>query len=242
MVLEIQRPHGGIGRHGIDPLLPPGPEQMQRGRTIELRVVERRHGGRRHQVPLPHHDRIVVAGGDMAVAGDVFVQLHVHQPVFRQPVHAPRFRPAGLQLRQRLWQRHLIHHDLTRPQRLLRYAMPGLDDGRVRRVGRGGDASGAGKKAADADCVGGVVCALVDHFQHVRGAQDAGRHLNATRAPAIRQRHLPAAERDLIPGDRHRLQDRTADHALGLFVEVGEVIGHRASGVPRIRRTVSSSA
>src|SRR5437899_6551098 len=44
-------------------------------------------------------------------------------------------------------------------------------------------------------------------------------------APAIGQRHLAAAERHLVARDRHRLQDGAADHALGLLVEIGVVVG-----------------
>ena len=80
------------------------------------------------------------------------------------------------------------------------------------------------EEAADRHRVGGVVGALVDHLQHVGAADDAGGELNAAGAPAVGHRHLAAAERHLIAGDRHRLEDGAADHALGLLVQITEVI------------------
>ena len=85
-------------------------------------------------------------------------------------------------------------------------------------------AGGAREEAADVDRVGGVVGALVDHLEHVGGPDHAGGDLHAAGAPAVGQRHLAAAERHLVAGNRHRLEDRAADHPLGLLVEVGEVV------------------
>src|SRR5262249_34157527 len=76
--------------------------------------------------------------------------------------------------------------------------------------------------------VGGVVGALVDHLEHVVGAQDRRRDLNPAGAPAERHRHLAAGKRDLVAGDRDRLEDGAADHPLGLLVEIGEVVNRRA--------------
>ena len=106
--------------------------------------------------------------------------------------------------------------------------MARLDDRRLRRCGWWCDAGGLGEELADRDRVGGVVGALVDHLEHVVGAEDRGRHLHAAGAPAVGHRHFAAGERHLIAGDRDRLEDRAADHPLGLLVEIGEVVDRRA--------------
>ena len=161
----------------------------------------------------------------MAEARDVLVQLDVHQAVFAERMHAPRLGLARLEEAQRLRDRHLIDQHLPRMQRRFGNAVPGLDHGGVRRRGRGRDAGGLAEEFADRDRVGGVVGALVDHLQHVVGPEDRRRHLHAAGAPAIGHRHLAAGERHLIAGDRDRLQDRAADHPLGLLVEIGEIVG-----------------
>src|SRR5262249_46645806 len=75
-------------------------------------------------------------------------------------------------------------------------------------------------------------------------------------APAVGHGHLAAGKRDLVAGDRDRLEDRAADHPLGLLVEIGEVVDRRAHSAAsrsasapsrsanssRIRRTSPSSA
>ena len=55
MVLEIQAAHLGIGRHGVDALLPPGAEQLQGRHAVHLRIVEGRDGRGRHQVAAADH-------------------------------------------------------------------------------------------------------------------------------------------------------------------------------------------
>src|SRR4029453_3804403 len=85
-----------------------------------------------------------------------------------------------------------------------------------------------GKKFTDRHRVGGVVGALVDHLEHVVGAQDRRRDLNAAGAPAVRHRHLAAAKRALVAGNRDRLKDGATDHALSLLVEIGEAVDRRA--------------
>src|SRR5262249_40603685 len=76
----------------------------------------------------------------------------------------------------------------------------------------------------DADGVGGVVGALVDHLEDVVGPDDARRHLDATGPPSVRERHLAAPERHLVPRDGHAFQERAADHPLRLLVEECEVV------------------
>src|SRR5262244_4358705 len=141
-------------------------------------------------------------------------------------------------------------------QRRFGNPMPRLDDRRLAGARGGADARRLGKKFADRHRVGGVVGALVDYLEHVVGAQDRGRDLNAAGAPAVRHRHLTAGKRDLVAGNRDRLEDGAADHALGLLVEIGEVVDWRAHSAAsrnasapsrnansaRIRRTSPSSA
>ena len=62
-------------------------------------------------------------------------------------------------------------------------------------------------------------------FSTSSGPMHRRRHLHAAGAPAIGHRHFARGERDLIAGNRDRLQDRAADHALGLLVEIGEIVG-----------------
>ena len=163
----------------------------------------------------------------MAEARDVLVQLDVHQAVFAERMHAPRLGLARLQEPQRLRDRHLIDQHLPGMQRRFGNPVPGLDHGGVRRRGRGRDAGGLAEEFSDRDRVGGVVRALVDHLQHVVRPEDRRGHLHAAGAPAIGHRHLAAGERHLIAGDRDRLQDRAADHPLGLLVEIGEIVSRR---------------
>ncbi|HEY6497724.1 MAG TPA: alpha-D-ribose 1-methylphosphonate 5-phosphate C-P-lyase PhnJ, partial [Trebonia sp.] len=81
VVLEAEALDVGVRRDGVDALLAPGAEQLQGGAAVHLRVVEARDGRRRHEVAAVDHDGVVVGGGDVAVPGDVLVQLDVHEPV-----------------------------------------------------------------------------------------------------------------------------------------------------------------
>src|SRR5262249_41810582 len=84
--------------------------------------------------------------------------------------------------------------------------------------------------------------ALVDHLQHVVAPDHARRQLHAARTPAVRERHLAAPERDLVPGNGHGLEDGPADHPLGLLVEKREVVGaHAESMSARSARNSTSS-
>src|SRR5262249_891236 len=108
------------------------------------------------------------------------------------------------------------------------------------------------EEAADADRIGGVVGALVDHLEGVVAAEHRCCDLQPAGAPAIGQRHLAAGERDLVAGDRHRLEDGAADHPPGVPVEIAAVVaggGHSAASASgdaaasaRSRRISSSSA
>ncbi len=102
--------------------------------------------------------------------------------------------------------------------------MAGLDYASRFGVRGGGDAGGAGEELPDRYRIGGVVGALVNHFQRIVPAKNRCRDLDAAGAPAIGQRHLARAERDLMARHRHRLQDGAPDHPLGLLVQIGEVV------------------
>ena len=102
--------------------------------------------------------------------------------------------------------------------------MTGLNHCGFGRVRGGGHVRGFGKELANRHGIGGVVCALVYHFEHVLSAQNTCRHLNATRAPTIRQWHFAATKRHLIARDGYGFEQAAAYHALGLFVQIREVI------------------
>ena len=161
----------------------------------------------------------------MAVAGDVLVELDVHDAIFGERVHGARLGLARLEKAQRLRDRHLVDEDLVAGQRRLGDAVAGLDDRRFRRVGGRGDVGGLGEEGADRDRVGGVVGALVDHLEHVVGTDDRRGHLHAAGAPAVGHRHFARGEGNLIAGNGDRLEDGAADHPLRLLVEIGEVVG-----------------
>jgi hypothetical protein len=178
----------------------PAPKELQRRRHLHLRIVEFRDRRRRHHIAAIDHDRIVIGRRHLAEAGDVLVELDLHQPVFGPGVHLARLGLVRLQLPQRLGLRHLVDHDLAGLQRRLGDAVAGLDDRRL--VGRLGGAriGGALEEAADRDGVGGVVGALVDDLQRIVGADDRGGDLDAAGAPAAGKRHLARAERHLVAG------------------------------------------
>ena len=229
MVLEVEAHHFGEGRDRIDALLAAGAEELQRRRHVHLRIVEfRRRRGVHHVAPLDLH-RVGIGRGDMPMLGDVLVELDVHQPVFLERMHFSRLGLARLEEAQRLGDRHLVDQGLAFGQWQLGNSVARLDDRRLRRFGGNCDVGNLNEEGADRHRVGRVVGALVDDLEHVVGPDDRGRHLHAAGAPAIGHRHLAAGERHLVAGDRDPLQDRAADHALGLFVEIGEVVGGDAS-------------
>ena len=161
-----------------------------------------------------------------------------------------RFRPMRFQPEKRFRLRHLIDQDLVFRERLFRNAMARLDDARLTGHFRGGNAGNACEEAADGNGVGCIIRALVNHLQHIIGAEDGGRHLNAARAPTIGQRHFARTEGNLVSRNRDGLQDGAADHALCRLIQIGEVVagfGHSAasrnsaSAARRIVRRFSNS-
>ncbi|EJZ21945.1 carbon-phosphorus lyase complex subunit [Rhizobium sp. Pop5] len=225
---------------------------------MHLRIVEFRRRRGIHDVATMHLDRIGVGRGDAAVAGDIFVELHMHEAVFLKRMHLARLGLARLEEAQRLRDRHLIDEHLAWPELLFRNAVARLDDRRLFCMRRHRDLGDLLEEGADGNGVGRVIGALVNDLQHVIRPDDRSRHLHAAGAPAIGHRHFTRGEGHLVAGNGDRLQYGAADHPLGLFVEIGEVvageIGHSAasfmSSLPlraasnsrRMRRTRSSSA
>ena len=102
--------------------------------------------------------------------------------------------------------------------------MARLDDRRLAGPGRHRDIGDLLEEGADGHRVGGVVGPLVDDLENILRPKDRRRHLNATRAPAIGHRHFARCEGNLIAGYRNGLQDRPADHPLGLLVEISKIV------------------
>ena len=143
-----------------------------------------------------------------------------------------RFRPMRFQPEQRFWLRHLIDQDLVLRERLLRNAMARLDNARLTGHFRCGNPGNTGEEATDRNRIGCIIRALVNHLQHIIGAEDGGRHLNAARTPTVRQRHFACTEGNLVSRDRDGLQDGAADHTLCRLIQIGEVVagfGHSAA-------------
>ena len=115
MVVEIEALDAGMGRQRVDALLAAGAEELQRRRHVHLRIVEFRDRRGRHDVAAVDHHRIVIGRRHLAEAGDVLVELDLHQPVFGPGVHLARLGLARLELAQRFGLRHLVDDDLARP-------------------------------------------------------------------------------------------------------------------------------
>ena len=223
----------GIGRHGVDPLFAPCPEKLDRGIIREFRIVEFRDRRRVHHVAPLDLDRIGIGGRNLAMPRDILIEFDMHQPVFLQLMHLAGLAFARLQEPQRLGDRHLIDKDLPLAQRRLGDPVAGLDHARAHGRLGGFHPRCALEELADRDRVGGIIRALVDHFEAVFGHQTGRRHLHPARAPAVRHRHFAACEGHLIARHGNPFEDRTADHPLGLLVQIGEVIlglqGHSAA-------------
>ena len=91
------------------------------------------------------------------------------------------------------------------------------------RVRGGGYAGCTLKKPPDVHRIDRVVRALVNDLEYIVRPDDRSRDLNPASAPAVRQRHLSRAEWHLVAGNRHRLEQCAADHALGALVQVSKV-------------------
>ncbi|EKJ94209.1 carbon-phosphorus lyase complex subunit [Bradyrhizobium lupini HPC(L)] len=157
MILEIEADDVGVGRYGIDALLAPGAEQLQRVRHVHFRVVEFRGWRWIHHITPGHLHRIGVGGGDAAVAGNVLIELDVHQAIFLQRVHDARFGLARLEETQRLGNGYLIDKHLAGMQFLFRNAVPRLDDGGILRSGRDGNIRHLLEEGADRNRIGRVI-------------------------------------------------------------------------------------
>lgn len=110
----------------------------------------------------------------MTVAGDVLVELHMHQPVFLERMHLSRLGLARLEEAQGFRDRHLVDERLAFGELFLRNAVARLDDRRFLRLGCDRDIGDLLEEGADRDSVGGVVGALVDDLQDVLRTEDRG--------------------------------------------------------------------
>ena len=97
IVFEVQTLYARVGRDGVDALLPPGPENLQCRHAVHFGIVELGNGRGGHNVPAMDQHGIVESGRDSAVPGNVFIELHMHDAVFSQGMHAPAFPFTGLQ-------------------------------------------------------------------------------------------------------------------------------------------------
>ncbi|CAH0300444.1 hypothetical protein SRABI106_03758 [Rahnella aquatilis] len=224
MIVEIQTFDFGERRQGVNAFFTSGTKQLQCGHHVHFRVIKFRDRRRIHHVAVIHFHRIGVSGGDMAEAGDVFIQFHLHHAVFFQRVHFAGFGFTRFDKAQRFRDRHLENQDLIFLQRRFRNTVTGLDQAGFHGFPGRFHSRDALEKFADRHGIGGVIRALVDHLQHIFFADHAGSELDPAGAPAVRHRHLATGERHLITGDRHGFEDPTSDHAFGLFVEITVVV------------------
>src|SRR5215813_6853693 len=98
-------------------------------------------------------------------------------------MHLASFDLARLEASHRLWNRHLEHHDLSGFKGRVGNAVPGLNDGRLRGFLGGRHTGNAGEELADADRIGCVIGALIDHLEDIRLREDAGGDLYSARTP-----------------------------------------------------------
>lgn len=193
---------------------------------MELRVVEFRIGRGTHDIPFIHQNRIVKGQSDAAVLGNILVKLDIHDPVFRKSMHLGCFRPPGFDKLQRVWNGDLVDHNLAFGQGRFRDSVPGLDDGGLDGLLGDGNSGGFPEKILDAHGIDRIVRALVNYLEGVGLSQKGGGKLDPSCPPSIWQGHFTAAKRHLVSGDGHGLEYSPADHLLGLFVQIGEII-HR---------------
>ena len=139
-------------------------------------------------------------------------------------MHGAGFGLARLNKAQRLRDRHLEDEDLIFAERRFRDPVTGLDQrGIAGRLG-GRDAGDALKKLPYRHRIGRVIGTLVNHLQHIMLTDDTGGQLNTAGSPAVGHRHLAAAERYLVAGNRHRFENCPADHAFGLLIKISKVV------------------
>ena len=126
---------------------------------------------------------------------------------------------------KRFGDRHLIDKNLIFAQFLFRDAVAGLNDRCLGGFFSRRNICCLGKKLTDGNRVGGVISPLVDDLKGIIRANNGGGYLHATRTPAIGHRHFTTGKRDLISRNCNGLKQCAPDHAFGLFIEIGEIIG-----------------
>ena len=101
-------------------------------------------------------------------------------------MHSQALKGPWLNPPQRLWNGHLEDKNLTSLQGLFWDAVARLNDAGLLGLCGGGYTGSLCKKPADIHRIGGVVGALVNHFQAVIGSNHGSRHLNTPCSPSIR--------------------------------------------------------
>ena len=223
MILKRQTLDRGVGRHGINAFLAARAKQLQRRVHVHLGVVKLGDRRRRHDVAVVHDHRVVIGGGNVAVARNVLIQLHMHQAVLGQAMQCAGLGFTRLQALHGFRHRHLVDQNLPLGQGHFRNAVTRLNQRGLMGARGGIDARRAFKKAPNIDGVDRVIGALVDHFERVVGPNDRCSDLDASSTPAIRQWHFSGAKRHLATRNGHRFQNGAADHALGALVKIRKV-------------------
>ena len=234
VILEVEAPHVGVRRNRVEALLAAGAEQLQRGHAVHLRVVEPRDRRRRHHVAAVDLHRVVVAGLDAAPLHDDPRRASRYQPVLgeRMQLRASRrgAARAGTAARAAAPDRRGSARGERRSG--MRWRVWIIVASRVRRVVAHAGRAREERRMLTALVVSSVPWSIT--FSMSSRADDRRGDLDAAGAPAVGQRHLARAERHLIAGHRDRLEQRAADHPLGLFVEVGEVVAVGGAVVCRV--------
>ena len=191
---------------------------------MHLGIVKLGYRRRRGQVALIDQHRVIVGFRDRAQLRNVFIKLHIHQAVLAQRVHGDGFAAARLKPEQRFGHGYLVNQGLRLSERGFGNAVAGLNNAGFGCFFGGFHPGGVGEKTPNIDCIGGVIGALVNHLEHVRAANDAGRNLHAPSAPAIGKRHFAGTKRHLVAGNRHGLEQGPANHFFGALVQKSEVV------------------
>ncbi len=120
----------------------------------------------------------------MAVAGDVLVELDVHQPVLGQGMELARLGLPRLEEAQGLGDRHLVDQNLPPVERRfgMRWRVWITVASRVRVVTA---TPPCGRRRRGSRPRSSCRPSLVDDLEHVAPAQDGGGDLHAAGAPAV---------------------------------------------------------
>ena len=99
-----------------------------------------------------------------------------------------------------------------------------LNNAGIRRAFGRGHSCDTSKKPPDRNRIGGIISALVNHFETIVRTEQSRRDLNPAGSPAARQRHFTRTKRHLITRNGDSLQQSASDHPFGLFIEITKII------------------